>query len=82
MNLLAMLPSVLNGTANVDELAKSLGLIKRTVQANELEGALLKLCENAVVPGMEVIEVTGVIGGKKIRCLLVAEPAQKKLVEG
>jgi hypothetical protein len=77
-----MLPSLLSGKTDVDALAQSLGLIKRTVTVSNLEGALTKLCEDAACPGVEVIEVTGVVGGKKIRCILVADGQQKNLLKG
>jgi hypothetical protein len=80
VNLMAMLPSLLSGKTDIDELAKSMGLIKRKVSAVELRTALLRLCEDSVRPGVEVIEVTGVIGGKRIRCILVADEPQKKVV--
>lgn len=72
MNLLAMLPSLLQGKTDVDELAKSLGLIKRVLPREQLETAFTQLIECTAIPRAEVIEVTGVIGGKKIRCILVA----------
>lgn len=77
-----MLPSLLSGKTDVDALAQSLGLIKRTVTVTDMEGVLMKLCEDAVSSGVEVIEVTGVIGGKKIRCVLVADGQQKNLLKG
>lgn len=73
LNLLSVIPSLLSGKTDVDELAKSLGLIKRKLASSELESALTNLCADSVRPRVEVIEVTGVVGGKKIRCLLVAE---------
>jgi uncharacterized NAD-dependent epimerase/dehydratase family protein len=82
MNLLAMLPSLLAGKTDIDAMAKSMGLIKRIVTASNMEGVLTKLCEDAAAPGMEVIEVTGVIGGKKIRCVLVADGSTKNLLKG
>jgi hypothetical protein len=82
MNLMAMLPSLLAGKTDVDAFAKSIGLIKRTVTVAELEGVLTKLCEDAARPGMEVIEVTGVVGGKKLRCVVVADDSTKNLLKG
>lgn len=70
MNLLAMLPGLISGNMNVDELCKQAGMKKRLLKENELEGAMLSLCEAAMTTP-EVYELTGVIDGAKLQCVIV-----------
>ena len=72
MNLMEIVGKVISGQMGIDDVCKTVGLTRVTLEGDKVPSGLSKLVDDVQAGGVEVHEVTGKINGVPMRGILVA----------